>query len=398
MERSFTRVAVVSARHLLPLLLAVMPSRCFGQEVEIGGFLKSSYYHDTRQVVGVREGDFLLYPAPQDTAGANETDNLLFLPFFSRVTLSIGDLPEAWNAKVTGLIETDFYGASNATLNSVRMRRGFVKLDWSTHELLFGMDWSPSFIQTWPLTVATEAGAPFQPFARFPQVRATYKPNALRVTGIAAQQRDAFAEIGGVKAQQQSGLPMLMGFLEWSKPELLIGAGAWTKWIRPTLTSDRFQAHAAQGYLRWSPSGFAARAKLTYGEDLADHLMTGGYVTESDGTSTPLRTLAGWVDLETAGQPWILGCFAGYLSNEGAGVAIDPVNLTIAARNPEIEYAWRLAPRVAYDVGSVRFAWELQVTSAAYSGGFDAEYAPDPSTSDDAVTNVRNDFTVYLFF
>lgn len=398
MERSITRVVTLPVLHSLLLFSVVMPSPSSGQKVEIGGFLKSSYYHDTRQVVGVREGDFLLYPAPNDTAGANETDNLLFFPFFSRLTLGIGELPEAWGAKVTGLIETDFYGAGNATLNSLRMRRGFVKLDWPTRELLFGMDWSPSFVQTWPLTVATEAGAPFQPFARFPQVRATYKPNALRLTGIAAQQRDAFADIGGVKAHQQSGLPMLMGFVEWTEPELVVGAGAWTKWIRPTLTSDRFQAHAVQGYLRWSPSGFAARAKLTYGEDLADHLMTGGYVTEADGTSTPLRTVAGWVDLETTGRPWMLGCFAGYLSNEGAGETIDPVNLTVAARNAEIEYAWRLAPRVAYNAGKVRFAWELQVTSAVYSGGFDDRYAPDPATSDDPVTNVRNDFTVYLFF
>ena len=76
------------------------------QSIDISGFIKSSYYYDTRQVVAAREGDFLLYPAPETEA--TDTDNLLFFPFFSRLRLAAGDLPEVLGAEVSGFIETDF--------------------------------------------------------------------------------------------------------------------------------------------------------------------------------------------------------------------------------------------------------------------------------------------------
>lgn len=372
------------------------------QTVKIGGFVKSSYYLDSRQTVSVREGDFMLYPAAENLDGdgndLNDTSNMLFFPFFSRLTFSIGELPDAFGATVTGVVETDFFGAGNPTLNSLRMRRGLVKLDWSTREMVFGMDWSPTFIETWPRTVATEAGAPFQPFARYPQIRYTLKPTNWRFSGVVAQQRDAFAEIGGTKAQQQAGIPTVMGFAEFVRPSFMVGGGAWTKWVRPTLASDRFTATAFQGFLRWTPENFAVRAKVTYGEDLADQLMTGGYVTEADGESTPLITLAYWFDAETTGRAWGVGVFAGYLTNEGAGQDIDTTDLVVAARNPELESTWRVAPRLIYNVGKVRLAWELQFASATYASDFDSEYKPVAAADDDAVTNVRGDFSVFLFF
>lgn len=372
------------------------------QSVNFGGFIKSSYYFDSRQVVGVREGDFILYPEVEnrdaDGNDLNDTSNLLFFPFFSRLTISVGDLPDALGAKVTGSLETDFFGASNSTLNSLRIRRGLVKLDWSTRELVFGMDWSPAFSEAWPRTVATEAGAPFQPFARYPQMRFTLKPTNWRFSGVVAQQRDAFTEIGGTKLQQQSALPTLMGFAEYVRPTFLLGGGAWTKWVRPALGADRFNATAFQGFFQWTPSGYAVRAKVTYGGDLADHLMTGGFVTEADGESTPLVTLAYWFDAETTGRALGLGVFAGFLSNEGAGKTIDPTDLEVAARNPEIESGWRVSPRVTYDAGKVRFAWELQVTSATYGSGFDSEYKPTTVADDEAVINWRGDFSVFLYF
>ncbi|MEO1478552.1 MAG: hypothetical protein AAFV01_08250, partial [Bacteroidota bacterium] len=107
------------------------------QEFKLGGFIKASYYYDTQQLVAAREGDFLLYPAFATSADdePNDTDNLLFFPFFSRLSLGISDLPETLGAKTTGYLETDFFGPGNDTQNTLRIRRATVKLDWATHEV-----------------------------------------------------------------------------------------------------------------------------------------------------------------------------------------------------------------------------------------------------------------------
>ena len=373
------------------------------QTVDIGGFLKSSYYYDTRQMDAAREGDHAFYPLPEtieDGEDVNETGNLLFFPFFSRMTFSIGDLPEVGGAIVSGYFEADFFGASNAVLNSLRMRRGFVKLEWERHEAVFGMDWSPTFAGVWPRTVATEAGSPYQTFARLPQARYTFAPDGYRFHVVAAQQRDAFSDIGGRKQQQQAELPTLMGFAELRRERFVLGAGGWVKWIRPDLAADRFEAFAVQGYFDWQPSGFALRGKATWGEDLADQLLTGGYVLVDDGTATPLQTFATWLDVESTGRGVGFGVFGGYFTNLGAGTAVEFGGdaQQLFARGADIEYGWRVSPRVVWNAEPLRFAFELPVDTALYASSFDEELTPTSTDDDDPVTNVRADLSVFLFF
>lgn len=393
------RSSAVVLALLFALLFWAVPASA--QSVSIGGFIKSSYYYDTNQVVSAREGDFLLYPVFSDTDGdgendeANETDNLLFFPFFSRLSLSITDLPEAFGATATGYIETDFFGPTNGELNTLRIRRAFAKLDWGTREALFGMEWSPFFLSAWARTIATEAGAPFEPFARMPMIKLTLKPERFRLSGLVAQQRDAFQEIGGLKQQQQSGLPSAM-----LSAEYLLGGGssvgvnAMTKWIRPELTSDRFSSGAVQGFLNVVQEGFEVRSNVTYGGDLADHLMTGGYAVLGEDDFEPLNVLATWVDAQTTG-PVSVGVFGGYLQNLGTSEdGLQPI--AIVARNPDIDTVWRLSPRVAVTSGRVRIAGELQVTTAAYAERLDDALAPEGETV--SVTNVRGNLSVFLTF
>ena len=398
---------------LLGLLFPILGEQAAAQTVDFGGFIKSSYYYDTQQVVAAREGDFLLYPALATDAEdePNDTDNLLFFPFFSRVAMSIGDLPDALGAEVSGLIETDFFGPTNDELNTLRIRRAFVKLDWGDREALFGMEWSPFFLSAWPRTVATEAGAPFNPFARYPMIRYTFKPENFRVSGILAQERDAFQEIGGLKQQQQSGLPAAMLSAEYGSGGNTIGANAAVKWVRPTLVSDRFMTGVVQGFANFGTPTIAARANVTYGGDVADHLMTGGYaVVPGDGGEVefePLNTLAAWADVQTTG-PVSVGVFGGFLQNMGtAESGLDPAAVAFVARGygetNAIEHVWRVAPRLTYTVGAVRFGAEVQATGARYVVGadqgaiYDDSLAPSGDMSEDVV-NLRGNFSVFLTF
>ncbi|MEO1632829.1 MAG: hypothetical protein AAFU38_18825, partial [Bacteroidota bacterium] len=177
------------------------------------------------------------------------------------------------------------------------------------------------------------------------------------------------------------------------------------KWIRPTLTSDRFSAGTVQAYANLLTPGLEARGNITFGGDLSDHLMTGGYAVIgplADNNFEPLNTVAGWLDLQTTGAV-SLGIFGGYLQNLGtAEDGIDPNTVQFVARGyggTPIENVWRVSPRLTYTSGKVRIGAEVQATNAAYvvdGTPYDDSLAPDGNIEN--VLNIRGDLTVFLFF
>lgn len=376
------------------------PDRVQAQTFDFSGFVKSEYLYDTRQVVAARDGEFHLYPRPESEA--TDTDNLGGFTFFSRMRLGIGDLPDALGAEVTGYFETDFFGPTNDEVSTFRLRRAFVNMAWDDREVLFGQEWSPLFtLAAFPRTVATTTGAPFQPFARQPQIRLTLKPGNLRLIGAAAWQIDAFKDItfdgvSGIKQQQLAALPAWHGHVQYHAGSgTVVGGGAYLKALRPIATGDRFFTGAVQGYVTVNTSAATIRAKATYGADLTDHLMTGGYVYNTTRDEFyPLDIVSSWIDIDGKGTV-APGVYAGLIVNSGSADEVG-TEVTAATRAPTIETLWRLAPRLNLNYGPVRFALELEATTAAYASGLDANYAPEGDTN--AVTNLRGNFTVFLFF
>ena len=383
------------------LLMAVLPLATAAQEIDLSGFIKSEYIYDTRQVVQIREGQFHLFPLARadenhDGLDDNATDNLLFAAFQSRLRLQ-GIGAQALGAHLTGLLEADFFGAINEDVSELRLRHAFVRLDWQRHQLLLGQYWSPLFTTAvYPQVINFNTGAPFQPFARFPQLRYTFKPDPIRVIVVLSQQRDAFQEIGGRKLHQQSGLPAAHLHMQYVREEHAVGIGGYFKTIRPDLNADRFTAGTVQAYAKTSALGAIVRAKVTYGNDLTDHLMTGGFVQTETGTYEALRVLGTWMDIETTERPLSVGLFGGYLTNLGCSK-----DVTVASTNtraPDLDTLWRLAPRLSYTVGKLRFALEIEATHALYAGSFDTTFKPTCTESDRAVTNVRGLFAAYYLF
>ncbi|NBC15938.1 MAG: hypothetical protein GVY18_01340 [Bacteroidetes bacterium] len=396
---------------LLLFLFLCGPLEGTAQDVSFSGFIKSEYIYDTRQIVGARESNLFLYPAsdpnPDRDDDAEDADNLLFFPFFSRLRIHVDDLPEALGAEVTGFFETDFYGPNNATLNTLRIRRLFAKMVWDNREVLFGMEWSPLFsMAVAPQTVAPSTGAPFQPFARHPQILYTAKTGNLRLMGALSQQRDAFVDAGpegpGAKPQQLATIPGAHFHVQYVDGATVVGGGAHYKWLRPFPTGNRFGAGAVQAYAKVGSDALEVRGKATFGGSLRDHLMMSGYVTRPDGEDEydfkALNVVSGWLDVHRPGavSP---GIYVGYLQNLGtADDGLDAAEWTFFARDPNIDYAWRLAPRLALNYGQLRFALEADVTSALYASELDDAFAPDAQDADEAVTNVRTNFSVFLFF
>ncbi len=386
--------------HLIVLAFFLVPLS-HAQNIDLSGFIKSEYIYDTRQVAQVREGQFHLYPLAEvdengDGLDDNALDNLLFAAFQSRLQVR-GYGTEVLGAQLSGLLEADFFGAINEDVSELRLRHAFVRLDWQRHQLLLGQYWSPLFTTAaYPRVINFNTGAPFQPFGRFPQIRYTFTPNVFRMIAALSQQRDAFQEIGGRKLQQQSGLPAGHMHIQYNKGDHTVGVGGYLKTIRPEMTGDRFTAEAIQAYVTTSVLGTVIRAKATYGNDLTDHLMTGGFIETTTGDYETLKVLGTWLDVETKSKPLSVGLFGGYLTNRGCGK-----NVTVVATNtraPDLEALWRLAPRLAYSVGKLRFAVELEATQARYASAFDETFKPTCTDHDHAVTNIRGLFAAYYFF
>lgn len=180
-----------------------------------------------------------------------------------------------------------------------------------------------------------------------------------------------------------------------------------------------------------------ARAKATYGSDLTDHLMSGGYVQTLAGGYEALRVASAWMDLQTrrpttpAGAgAFGAGLFTGLSTNLGAdcdltaeapaaGTASEAdaqlatpegqseasvVSLHgVVLRNERtrvanMDYVWRLAPRLVYSTGTLTLSAEVEVTSALYASGAQATLRPERATDDSAVTNVRTLLSAFYHF
>ena len=396
-------------------------------QIDIGGFIKSSYIYDSRQVATARNPDFLLYPVRDgnpDGDDATDVDNLAGFQLFSRLSLGISNLPQALGAEVTGYMEADFFGPGTipndvtGQENIFRLRRAFANMAWDNREVKFGLEWSPLFtLGAYPHTVATEAGAPYNPFSRQPMIKFTLKPGNVRLVGITSWQFDAFREadfagVNGVEQQQQAALPGLHGHAQYDGDNgFFAGIGGYLRWLRPVATGERFALGAGTAYLAYDTDAFVVRAKGLYGST-RDHVMPGGYIydagADTDGAFTSdafsqLNTASGWLEIEKKGTV-APGLFVGYLSALGSSETITNVdNITAATRSPDLQSVFDISPRLAFNYGAMRFAFETQFTNATYGGLdddqnpiFDENYAPDGDT--DSVLNVRGNFTVFLFF
>lgn len=408
------------------------PRHATAQSVDFSGFVKSSYYYDTRQVVTARDIDYLLYPVPNNPNAddPSDRDNVGSFQLFSRLGLNVSDFDQdVLGAEVRAYMEADFFGPGTIAAvqeNFFRLRRGFAEMTWDNREAKFGLEWSPLFtLAAFPHTVATEAGAPFNPFSRQPMIKLTLKPTeSLRLIGITAWQFDAFVDApltnapagsepqGGIDAQQQSAIPALHGHLQYVSGATTLGVGGYLKSLRPFPLGDRFFGGAGTAYGAYSGDNFVARAKVVYGS-VRDHVGVGGYIYDPATAGTDfgasdafqqINTLSTWVELEKPGTI-APGLFAGYLTNLGVSSELDsdPADVAWATRShtpvgSSVASVWEVAPRLALNYGPMRFAFELQVTTAQYTGRLDENFAPDPTDNEEPVTNIRGDFTVFLFF
>jgi hypothetical protein len=373
--------------------------------ISFNGFVKTDMFFDSRQTVSVREGHFLLYPqaeAPDlNDEDINATPNLNMLSIQTRLTGKI-TAPDAFGAKVSGLIEGAFFGHSNGDINGFRLRHAFLKLDWEKTTVMIGQYWHPMFItEVFPGVISFNTGVPFQPFSRNPQIKLINKFDNVHLSFTAASQRD-FASTGpnGTSSEylRNAVIPILDLNLKYVGEETVAGLGFNYKALRPYIThnnykvTDNVTSYSAMAFAKLNLGDINVKLEGIYGTNLNDLLMLGGYAINNMGSSgsieyTATKTFSGWTDI-TIGK---FGLFAGYTMNMGTE---DTNNGTYFSRGSNIEYVWRVSPRIVHQVGKVRLAGEVEYTTAAY-GVPDADGEVQNSSD---VSNLRVLFAAFLFF
>jgi hypothetical protein len=408
--------------------------------VTFSGYVNTDIFIDSRQTVMAREGEWLFYPenVKPDAEGkdinAKATYNILSIQ--TRVSATITG-PEIFKARTSGLIEGEFYGNISANINSFRLRHAWVKLNWAKTELLLGQTWHPLYVPTCsPDPVSLNGGAPFIIFTRNPQVRITRQFGNFKLILAALSQVDATSngpDGPSPKYLRNSVVPELAIQVQYNllnadkNTEFLIGASVDYLILTPRLntevirkkaydtvvnsvpehhdavvetykTSSKSTALTANIFAKLKLRSVTLKAGGVYGGNCYAFNMIGGYAVKS--TVDPMRgivdyatisTASIWADFKTNGPRWSAGIFSAFSRNLGAGT---DVTGTYYSRGSNIDYLYRVAPRLVLTVSKLKIASELDYTVAAYG-----KTAGDGTVSDSKeIGNLRILIGVFYYF
>jgi hypothetical protein len=357
------------------------------------GFVNPHYYADSRSVVGGREDMMLFYPKPivRDSFGNDINDGWQadMLAITARLNLTITG-PEMLGAKTSAFVEGDFTGATNATINNLRLRHAYFRMNWDKHELTAGQYWYAMVIhEIMPMTNPLNMGAPFHCYARQPQVRYSYFPTGnWEVVAVAQWQLDNMSQglLNGVPTSstlfaRHSILPELNAQLRYRKGDLFVGAAANLKSIQPVVntagTASPQQLHQSFTYSVFGSyrfKGFTVKAQTLLNNSLYEGCSLGGYLMYTgvgDGNFVDYRDWhfnTVWLDIERTRGHWRPGLFLGYAKHmdEGPVLAIYGPP-TVFGRGYDLDYLWRIQPRLTYTTQKgLSFVGEAEYTYAGY--------------------------------
>jgi hypothetical protein len=379
----------------------------------LSGYVKTDIFFDTRQSVGLRDGHFLLFPeGPKYDADGADINAKAAYNFLSIQTRFAGSIwgPDALGAKTSGYFEAEFFGNINPNINSLRLRHAWVKLNWKTTELMVGQWWHPMFVpECSPATVSFNTGAPFVVFSRNPQVKLTQKLGNFSIALTMLSQVDFMSDGpdgANTKYIRNSVLPesdIQLQYMVNNYPKdivFLCGIGANFQMLTPRLSStvtlipafdtviggkvyhqEAVTAMYKTSSVKTTALAYNAYAKLKlkkqtfkigaeYGGNNNAYTMLGGYVVKSVTDAAKgfvdyanVRSFAAWAEWHTNNLRLQPGLFVAYGRNLGVGEAVKG---PYYARGSNIDYAYRISPRLVFNSNNFRLAGEIEYTAAGY--------------------------------
>jgi len=428
-------------RHSITTAGDYLPEKQKKWDLNWSGLIGFEAFWDTRKPVESRDGGIYLYPADgyydKNGKDINARASFNFCVMNTRLTLKI-QAPEALGAKISGMVEGWFMGISNNDMNGFALRHALIKMDWKSTQLLFGQTWHPLFTERmFAYTVAGSAGAPFQPFARVPQIRVTQKfaKNNFVLLYLNAQ-RDllSFGPNGASSEYLRQTIMPEMGlqyFIDYqtkdknndSQHKIYAGLGFNFKRLVPRLITADTMA-TKKGLNSYSGIAFlhyehlinkqlktGLKLKGIFMQNSYEYLMIGGYAIKKyeknapldhkiDYDYTNLNTISFWGDLYLNYRSWEVGLFGGYCQNLGAFHAIQAPqsSLSYYSRVQNAYFMYRLSARLKYTANKLQFCLEPEYSSAVYGMALTQNGKVDIAMKTHWVHNLRVLISTVLYF
>lgn len=360
------------------------------------GYVVYEIILDTYKSLDTRDGELYFYPLREDLDVNGEDINkkvqLQMLSLSSRIGTKYTG-PDVLGAKTSGMIEIDFYATQNEYARLVRLRHAFFNLKWENAELLMGHYWHPVVLsEVTPSVISFGAGAPFHSLNRSPQIRFTYYPsNVIRIS-VTALTQGYHKSAGPTDAQRNSGLPEVMLQTAFGNRKTFItGVSAGYKWLTPRLetaanyaTDKTIGQYLFSAFIMGKKNSFTVKAEAVFGQNTTHLNMIGGYGMktgtntdpEQDYGYTNLRTFSTWMDCQQDRGKFGAGLFLGFSKLYGADDTYTSltVGTTKYFRNDDMDYLYRISPRLTYREQNLTLSFEYMLTSAIYGETWDAKH------------------------
>lgn len=381
----------MNLKKLLPLFFIVFSTLAIAQEptkLKVYGFVSNDFFYNSRQNVEMVDGIIQLFPKPIELNSAGVDKNAVaqaeMLSVNSRLGVDLTGAP-ILGAKSSGKIEADFAGFGTSYY-VFRIRQAYMKLNWEKTELLVGQTWHPLFGSVIPTTFSSNAGGPFQPFNRSPQVRikeTLSKTLSLTAAALYEMQYASQGPAGTSNTYMKNAIvPDLFVGLENKTKHWTLGVGADLKTLKPEPLNDAtISSLSAGAYAQYVNGKLQLKAKTTYGGNLSDQLMLGGYGVSKYATDsatvvsyTNLNSMNTWVNV-VYGTKLQVGLLVGAANNLGANDNFDlrkGKKMTAYgysfydASQQVLDHLYRVAPQVSYNVSNFRLGLEYDHTTASY--------------------------------
>ena len=402
------------------------------------GFIRNFFIYDSRESVS-GTGD-LFYYLPKDVSlnqageDVNATSSFRFLALTSRLGVDVSGY-SINNVHFGAKIEGDFYsGLSNSSNEkasvyfpgntkisgtaTARLRQAYATVIWKdlgkdkAHSvgLKIGQAWHPMAADM-PHVFSLEAGAPFGPFSRTPQVTmdANIGKNwTISASALWQMQYQSAGPIGSSALYMKYGkTPEIYAGITFKSKGFLARAGADVVSIVPRVYSsveipaptdkdplatkivadkrvhERKTSVLGYLYAQYSYKTFSVKAKTTYGQGGEHMNLMSGYAKigeKEDGSweYASLRNSSSWLSM-TVGKKWQGVLFLGYVKNFGIS-AKDRANAFSGADDPipssnvyfcsngfsTINQMYRINPQLIYNIGKMNIGLEYQWTSVQY--------------------------------
>ena len=393
---------------------------------KIYGFIRNYFTFDSRESVS-GTGD-LFYYIPKDVAmnaagteDLNAVSSFRFLALTSRLGVdvtgySLGDVH--FGAKIegdfyAGLSSVDATKSPGSTVSSyfpsnskiggtatARLRQAYVTVTWknlgeakNSVALKLGQAWHPMAADM-PHIFSLEAGAPFGPFSRTPQVTmdANLGSNwVLSASAIWQMQYQSAGPVGASPIYMKYGkTPEIYAGVTYKNGGFLARSGVDVLSIKPRFfgtetlesgavnkfrVSDRKTSILGYVYAQYTYKNFGVKAKTTFGEG-GEHmnLMSGyakiGETADGSWEYASMRNSSSWLSL-TYGKKWQGVLFLGYVKNLGLA---EPAAAPIAKGDvyfcgngfSNLNQVYRINPQLIYNIGKMNIGIEYQWTAVQY--------------------------------